>query len=54
LLCLTRGRIRFVRGGDELASPTQGQAFFYFGTNAALFKQVFSDVGSILAPEDSR
>jgi phage N-6-adenine-methyltransferase len=41
-LCFTRGRIRFYDADGEVASPTQGQAFFYFGADAAKFVEVFS------------
>jgi phage N-6-adenine-methyltransferase len=30
-ICFTRGRIRFIDLDGDLAAPTQGQAFFYFG-----------------------
>ena len=34
LVCFPKGRIRFEAPDGTLASPTQGQAFFYFGTAA--------------------
>jgi ParB family chromosome partitioning protein len=46
-LCFTRGRIRFEAPDGELAAPTQGQAFFYFGENVPRFAEVFADVGFI-------
>ena len=48
LLCLTRGRIRFVSPEGKLAVPTQGQAFFYFGENTTRFAEVFREVGKVL------
>lgn len=46
-VCFTRGRIRFVGPNGEVAAPTQGQAFFYYGPNVELFREVFGDVGFI-------
>lgn len=47
-ICFTRGRVRFVSPEGTLASPTQGQAFFYFGHDVARFREVFSDVGFVV------
>lgn len=46
-LCFTKGRIRFVSSSGELASPTQGQTFFYFGRNVEAFSSVFRSVGIV-------
>jgi len=46
-ICFPRGRIRFVSPGGDLASPTQGQAFFYFGPQLDTFAKVFSEAGFI-------
>lgn len=47
LVCFTRGRIKFYdQDGDE-CSPTQGQAFFYYGDEGDVFRQVFSQFGFI-------
>lgn len=46
-ICFTRGRVRFESPTGELAAPTQGQAFFYFGPDAAIFGDVFGDVGFV-------
>jgi ParB family chromosome partitioning protein len=46
-ICFTRGRISFVDPEGNEASPTQGQAFFYYGDNKDLFADVFKDVGFI-------
>jgi phage N-6-adenine-methyltransferase len=46
-ICFTRGRIRFVGASGEIAAPTQGQAFFYFGPGLDRFRQTFSSFGFI-------
>lgn len=46
-ICFTRGRVRFEGPNGEVAAPTQGQAFFYFGDKPDRFHEVFSDVGFI-------
>lgn len=47
-ICFTRGRIRFVSPKGELAAPTQGQAYFYFGKKVADFHRVFRQVGFVV------
>jgi hypothetical protein len=47
-ICFTRGRVRFVSPTGELAAPTQGQAFFYFGHDVAAFTEGFADVGFVV------
>lgn len=44
-LCFTRGRIRFVDVDGEECSPTQGQAFFYYGPAFAEFSEIFAEFG---------
>jgi ParB family chromosome partitioning protein len=47
-ICFTRGRIRFVnliRG--EVSTPTQGQAFFYFGMRRKEFTAAFKQFGFV-------
>jgi hypothetical protein len=44
-VCFPRGRIRFVSSSGDLASPTQGQAFLYFGADASGFLSSFSEIG---------
>jgi len=44
-LCFTRGRIRFIDPAGEEAAPTQGQAFFYYGTNREAFTRIFARFG---------
>lgn len=47
-ICFTRGRVKFEGPNGEVAAPTQGQAFFYFGNDVARFSKVFADVGFIV------
>lgn len=48
-ICFTRGRIRFESPSGERASPTQGQAFFYFGPNIEAFVSAFDgEVGFVV------
>ena len=47
-ICFTKGRIRFGFPTGEKASPTQGQAFFYFGDKPHEFSKVFSDCGFVV------
>lgn len=47
-ICFTRGRVRFVSPSGELAAPTQGQAFFYFGNDIDIFADVFGEVGFVV------
>ena len=46
-LCFTRGRIRFIGASGEIAAPTQGQAFFYFGPGLDRFRASFASFGFI-------
>ena len=46
-ICFTRGRIRFVNATGEIAAPTQGQAFFYFGDGIDRFRKTFGSFGFI-------
>lgn len=47
-ICFTRGRVRFVSPTGEQAAPTQGQAFFYFGSDTDIFADVFEEVGFVV------
>lgn len=47
-ICFTRGRVRFESPSGELAAPTQGQAFFYFGNEVDIFSDVFGQVGFVV------
>jgi phage N-6-adenine-methyltransferase len=46
-ICFSRGRIAFEAPDGTKASPTQGQAFFYFGDRIEKFISVFSEVGFV-------
>jgi ParB family chromosome partitioning protein len=46
-LCFTRGRVKFYEPNGNIAAPTQGQAFFYFGLDPKRFAQTFSQIGSV-------
>jgi phage N-6-adenine-methyltransferase len=47
-ICFTRGRVRFVSPSGELAAPTQGQAFFYFGHDVETFASSFAGIGFVV------
>jgi phage N-6-adenine-methyltransferase len=47
-ICFTRGRVRFFSPSGEIAAPTQGQAFFYFGSDVDAFSEAFSGVGFVV------
>jgi phage N-6-adenine-methyltransferase len=49
-ICFTRGRVQFYKANGEVAAPTQGQAFFYFGENVDRFGQIFSALGFVMVP----
>ena len=49
-ICFTAGRVRFISPDNELASPTQGQAFFFFGEKPGHFFEVFRPFGFIARP----
>lgn len=49
-ICFTRGRVKFVDSVGEIAAPTQGQAFFYFGDNVDSFVKRFADIGFVVMP----
>ncbi len=46
-ICFLRGRIRFLLLGKEQGTPTQGQAFYYFGPRLDTFAKVFSKAGFV-------
>jgi hypothetical protein len=50
-ICFTQGRVKFYEPSGDVAKPTQGQAFFYFGSQFENFKQTFERVGLIVRPE---
>ena len=49
-ICFTRGRVKFYSPDGAVAAPTQGQAFFYFGSNVRLFTAQFKSVGFVVRP----
>jgi ParB-like chromosome segregation protein Spo0J len=49
-ICFTRGRVKFESPHGEIAAPTQGQAFFYLGSNPVRFADVFSQFGFLMVP----
>ena len=44
----TTGRVRFKDVDGELARPTQGQCFHYYGDNRASFINTFAPIGFVL------
>jgi len=46
-ICFTRGRIKFVDAEGNGCAPTQGQAFFYYGKSANVFRSVFGEFGFV-------
>ena len=49
-ICFTRGRIRFYDSSGNVAAPTQGQAFFYFGGDVEKFSALFRAIGFVVEP----
>lgn len=49
-ICFTKGRIGFLTPENEIAAPTQGQAFFYYGADVSEFCRVFSACGFVMVP----
>jgi hypothetical protein len=49
-ICFPRGRVRFLSPAGDECSPTQGQAFFYFGADDAGFRRTFGEVGLTVRP----
>lgn len=47
-ICFTRGRIKFYSPEGEVAAPTQGQAFFYFGKQVDRFCEYFAGTGFVV------
>lgn len=47
-ICFTRGRINFLKRDGSTSSPTNGQAFFYFGDNAEGFTKTFTAHGLVM------
>lgn len=49
-ICFTAGRISFYKAGGTQKQPTNGQNFFYFGSERQEFNRHFSTFGRILWP----
>jgi phage N-6-adenine-methyltransferase len=49
-ICFPDTRIRFEDPHGVPCSPTQGQAFFYFGTLVKAFAEEFSSIGFVVVP----
>jgi phage N-6-adenine-methyltransferase len=49
-ICFTNGRIAFTTPAGGEVAPTQGQAFFYFGSNVKKFVEVFRKIGFGVTP----
>lgn len=49
-ICFPNRRIKFIHASGDTGSPTQGQAFFYFGQDRQKFITVFSKIGFIMVP----
>lgn len=47
-ICFTRGRVKFYEPDGEIAAPTQGQAFFYFGADVDAFFDQFKNIGFVV------
>lgn len=46
-ICFTLGRIKFEGADGSVASPTQGQAFLYYGPQPGMFYERFKDIGFV-------
>lgn len=47
-VCFTKGRINFLKSDGSISSPTNGQAFFYFGAHKSKFIEIFSSFGLVM------
>lgn len=47
-VCFTAGRINFLKRDGSRSSPTNGQAFLYFGNNLSAFKNEFGKHGIVM------
>jgi phage N-6-adenine-methyltransferase len=46
-ICFPEGRVKFLNPRGKPCSPTQGQAFCYFGDDVAKFKAIFQTIGFV-------
>ena len=53
-LCFTRGRIRFYGPNGEIAQPSRGSCFFYYGTQPSAFALEFGRFGFVLMAHGNR
>jgi len=52
-VCFARERLSFIRAnGSSDGQSKQGTAFFYFGDNTERFREVFSQFGRVIMPDD--
>jgi phage N-6-adenine-methyltransferase len=49
-ICFSDARVRFLDPDGDPCSPSQGQAFFYYGSDPDRFADVFESVGFIVIP----
>lgn len=47
-ICFTKGRINFYKANGDITNPTNGQTFFYFGSNKEKFVSIFGEFGLIM------
>jgi hypothetical protein len=47
LVCFPAGRLQFEKAGGDTGANTQGQAFFYFGSDPDKFAEVFGTIGFV-------
>jgi len=47
-VCFTSGRINFYKADGSETQPTNGQTFFYFGSDSRKFKEIFSGFGLVM------
>ena len=47
-VCFTSGRVHFISPVGDETSPTNGQAFFYFGANDTSFRREFGAIGLVM------
>lgn len=46
-ICLTKGRIHFIRNGEPTNNNNKGQVFTYIGNNPERFRDVFTQHGTV-------
>jgi len=48
LICFTKHRINFYTESIEKTQPTNGQSFFYFGSDTDKFAEEFQTIGLLV------